>query len=71
MHTLYSTYTKPDDSKEGRESRNEGENERVRGRHLSSLLRALPVPKMAENKQEPCQQKKSLAIETRRERDKE
>lgn len=74
-HTLspctLSTYTKLDDSKEGRENGSEGENARVRGRHLSSLLRALPVPKMAENKQEPCQQKKSLAIETRRGRDKE
>lgn len=42
----------------GRGRERQRESKQARGRHLSSLLRALQVPKMAENKQEPRQLKK-------------
>lgn len=50
-YTQYFIYTKPSD----REREGEWESKQARGRHLSSLLRELQVPKMAENKQEPRQ----------------
>lgn len=42
----------------GRGRERQRESKQARGRHLSSLLRALQVPKMAENKQEPRQVQK-------------